>query len=163
MGAENFYVEAGHIMMFARSIGDENPAFDPTRTDPSTVVAPPTFVQSSAHFDPDYYLRPKIGASGWFGSGGTPSGTQPDVGGESTGGRQGGGLHAEQHFEYHRPVVPGAALTARVSDGETWEKQSSRGGTLVFRERITEYVDRNGDAVVTARSVGVQVIEDGAS
>ncbi|MEA3055801.1 MAG: hypothetical protein QOD30_1233, partial [Actinomycetota bacterium] len=30
MAVERFYVEASHIMMFARSIGDANPTFDPT-------------------------------------------------------------------------------------------------------------------------------------
>ena len=37
------------------------------------IIAPPTFVQPSAQFDPDYPLRPKLGQP-WFGSGRNPTG-----------------------------------------------------------------------------------------
>ncbi|MEN3272853.1 MAG: hypothetical protein V7636_1614, partial [Actinomycetota bacterium] len=76
MAVEKFRVESSHIMMFARSIGDPNPIFDCTVTDPKDMVAPPTFAQSSAQFDPDYFLRPKVGADGWFGSGKEASGAK---------------------------------------------------------------------------------------
>lgn len=161
MAVEKFYVEAGHIMMFARSIGDPNPIYDPIQTDPAAVIAPPTFVQASAQFDPDYRLRPKIGADGWFGSGREPSGARPSGGG---GGGGGGGLHAEQHFEYHRPLRPGDVLSATTRSGDTWEKQGRRGGKLLFSESVTEYRDQRGELVVTARSVGVRtekVVEEG--
>src|SRR5438874_9256564 len=108
MAVKKFRVESSHIMMFARSIGDGNPSFDCTVTDPKDMVAPPTFVQASAQFDPDYFLRPKVGADGWFGSGGEPSGAKRSGGGGGGGG--GGGLHAEQHFEIHRPPRPGDVL-----------------------------------------------------
>ena len=39
MAVEKFRVESSHIMMFARSIGDPNPVFDCTVTDPSGMVA----------------------------------------------------------------------------------------------------------------------------
>ena len=68
MTVERFPVEAGHIMLFARAIGDANPAYHGAMTGERTVPAPPTFVQASAQFDPDYFLRPKIGEP-WFGSG----------------------------------------------------------------------------------------------
>ena len=64
------------------------------------------------------------------------------------------GLHAEQHYEYHRPLVAGDVLTATVTPGERWEKQG-RSGRLLFSETITEYRDQHGELVVTARSVGV--------
>ncbi|HEX8803386.1 MAG TPA: MaoC family dehydratase N-terminal domain-containing protein, partial [Acidimicrobiales bacterium] len=70
MAAERFPVEEGHVLMFARAIGDAEPALG----DPGAeVLAPPTFVMASAQFDPDYPLRPRPGRT-WFGSGGTPSG-----------------------------------------------------------------------------------------
>ena len=53
--------------MFARSIGDANPKYYEEKDE--NVIAPPTFIQSSAQFDPDYFLRPKIGGDNWFGSG----------------------------------------------------------------------------------------------
>ena len=68
----------------------------------------------------------------------------------------GGSLHAEQHFEYHRHIKPGDVLTATVRPGETWEKQSKRAGTLSFSETITEYRDQRGELVITARGVGVR-------
>ena len=154
MAVEKFRVESSHIMMFARAIGDANPIFDCTITDPKDMVAPPTFAQASAQFDPDYFLRPKIGADGWFGSGKEPSGAKRSGGGGGGGG--GGGLHAEQHFEIHRPLRPGDVLSATHGQGKTWEKEGKRGGKLLFSENVTEYRDQNGELVITARGVGVR-------
>lgn len=168
MAVEEFPVEAGHIMLFARSIGDKNPVYYDEDYAKSTqvggIIAPPTFVQSSAQFDPDYNLRPKIGEP-WFGSGKNPTGITAPSGESSAGGGGGGGsssggvgrgLHAEQHFEYHRHLKPGDVLSATTRPGETWEKEGRRAGKLMFSESITEYRDQNGELVITARSVGVQ-------
>ncbi|NGO42207.1 FAS1-like dehydratase domain-containing protein [Streptomyces ureilyticus] len=135
MTGHPFPVESGHILMFARAIGDENPAYEH--------LAPPTFTWASAHFDPDCHLRPKPGEE-WFGSGAGP-GVMPEGG---------GGLHAEQHFEYHRPVRVGETLYAHTVPGRSWEKQG-RTGRLLFSERITEYRDADGAPVVSARTVAV--------
>ena len=81
MAIDKFLVEASHIMMFARSVGDANPIYHDedyaNKTELGGIIAPPTFAQSSAQFDPDYFLRPKIGGEGWFGSGKEPSGANP--------------------------------------------------------------------------------------
>jgi acyl dehydratase len=182
MAVERFPIEAGHVLMFARSIGDPNPVYaDPGAEATAAVgglIAPPTFVQASAQFDPDYGLRPRIGQP-WFGSGRNPSGlmrspaadAQPagsatsagaPAAGERparparSGGGGGGGLHAEQHYEYHAPLKVGDVLTASSRRGETWEKEGRRAGKLVFSESITEYRNQDGELVVTARSVGVR-------
>lgn len=161
MAVDKFPIEAGHIMMFARSIGDANPIYydeDYAKgTEPGGVVAPPTFVQASAQFDPDYFLRPKIGQE-WFGSAKGPTGITPKEGDGSggSGGGSGGGLHAEQHYVYHKPLVAGDTLTATVKPGKSWEKEGRRGGKLMFSESVTEYRDLTGDLVVTATSVGVR-------
>jgi hypothetical protein len=156
MTASRFPIEAGHVMSFARAIGDPNSVYvDPdaaARTEVGGLIAPPTFVQASAQYDPDYPLRPHPGVA-WFGSGRTPSGRAP---GEGSGGSGGTGLHAEQHYEYHRPVRPGEVLTLSVREGASWEKQGRRGGRLQFREMITEYRGEDGALVVVARSVGVR-------
>jgi hypothetical protein len=158
--AFRFPVEAGHIMLFARAIGDPNPSC----ADPERAIAPPTFVQASAHYDPDYPLRPRIGEP-WFGSGKEASdGRRTDAPGDDSGG--GTSLHAEQHFTYHRVVRPGDVLTVETHDGKTWEKHGKRAGTLQFRELITEYRDQEGRLVVTARLVGVRTqrpVEEDAS
>ena len=66
MAIDKFLVEASHIMMFARSVGDADfPIYHDedyaNKTELGGIIAPPTFAQSSAQFDPDYFLRPKIG------------------------------------------------------------------------------------------------------
>ena len=159
MAVDKFPVEASHIMMFARSVGDDNPIYHDAEhaqgTEPGSIIAPPTFAQASAQFDPDYSLRPKIDGDGWFGSGGKPSGAKPREGGGGGGGG-GGGLHAEQRFIYHRHIKPGDVLTATGKPGKTWEKQGRRSGKLVFSESITEYRDQNGELVITAIGVGVR-------
>ncbi len=156
MAVEKFPVEASHIMMFARSIGDENPIYHDEEharsTEVGSIIAPPTFVQASAQFDPDYRLRPKAGGEGWMGSGKEATGARQEV----SGGGGGGGLHAEQHFEYHRHLKPGDVLSATITPGKTWEKQGKRSGKLLFSESITEYRDQSGELVITARGVGVR-------
>ena len=161
MAVEKFSVEASHIMMFARSVGDGNPIYydeeHAKNAEPGSIIAPPTFAQASAQFDPDYSLRPQIGGDGWFGSGGKPSGATPrEGGGGSGGGGGGGGLHAEQRFVYHRHIKPGDVLSATTRPGNTWEKQGRRSGKLVFSESVTEYRDQNGELVITATGVGVR-------
>lgn len=156
MPVERFPVESSHIMMFARAVADPNPIYHDEEhaasTDVGHVIAPPTFAQASAQFDSEYPLRPSIGEP-WFGSGATPTGVERSGG---SGGGGGGGLHAEQHFEYHRHIGPGDVLTTTVRDGDTWQKQSKRAGTLTFSERVIEYRDQHGELVITARSVGVR-------
>ncbi len=158
MAVDKFPVEAGHIMMFARSVGDDNQIYydeDYAKsTECGSVVAPPTFVQASAQFDPDYFLRPKVGQP-WFGSGGKPTGVERESGGGGGGGG-GGGLHAEQRYVYHRHPRVGDVLTATTRPGNSWERESRRAGKLKFSETVTEYRDQNGELVVTATGVGVQ-------
>jgi hypothetical protein len=141
MAARRFPVEAGHVLAFTRALG----AADPPGGLPSAGdAAPPTFAIASAQFDPDYPLRPRPDAP-WHGSGG-------DAGLVTEGA---GGLHAEQHFTYHRPVRVGDVLAGVTRPGQEWEKQG-RSGRLRFREQITEFRDESGELVVTARSVSVQ-------
>lgn len=162
MAVDRFPVEAGHILLFARAIGDTNPAYQGAMTGAEPVPAPPTFVQSSAQFEPDYVLRPRPGKV-WFGSGKDATGIKKSAGGDGGGGN-GGTLHAEQHYTYHRPLRAGDVLTGTVVPGTSWEKQGRRGGKLLFSESIIEYRDQKGELVVTARGVGVRtekVVESG--
>lgn len=157
MAVDKFPIQSGHIMMFARSVGDANEIYYDEEyaktTEPGTIIAPPTFVQSSAQFDPNYFLRPKIGEE-WFGSAKGPTGITKREG--SGGGGGGGGLHAEQHYVYHRTPKAGDVLTATTKPGKSWEKEGKRGGKLAFSETVTEYRDQNGELVVTATGLGVR-------
>jgi acyl dehydratase len=151
MAVERFPVEATHILMFARAIGDENPVYTDVGSAAAAefggVIAPPTFTMASSQFDPDAVLRPKL-TEPWFGSAKEATGVTQR---EST-----GRLHAEQHFEYFRPVVAGEVLKATERDGSTWVKESKRGGTLTFEERYIDYANVDtGEVVVTARFVSV--------
>ncbi len=138
---QRFPVEAGHVLAFARALG----AADPPGGLPGTGdAAPPTFAMTSAQFDPEYPLRPRPGEP-WHGSGGDSGLVQEGI----------GGLHAEQHFFYHRPLRVGDVLVFTTRAGAEWEKQG-RSGRLRFREQITEYRDEAGELVVTARSVSVR-------
>ena len=143
-----FPVEATHIKMFANSLFDENPVYHAGSKDLGGVIAPPTFPQAVAQFDPEYFLRPKPGQP-WFGSAKGASGVEGKA-------SSSGGLHAEQHFQYHRNLMAGDVLTVETMPGKTWEKESKRAGKLMFSERITEYRDQKGELVITARSVGVR-------
>ncbi|MBV1878357.1 MAG: MaoC family dehydratase N-terminal domain-containing protein [Pseudomonadales bacterium] len=158
MAVDKFPIEAGHIMMFARAIGDANELYYNAEyaraTEPGCTIAPPTFVQASAQFDANYFLRPKIGQE-WFGSAKQATGItgKKESSGNSGGG---GGLHAEQHYVYHHQVKVGDVLSTTVKPGKSWEKEGRRGGKLMFSETITEYRDQNGKLIVTATGVGVR-------
>ena len=147
MGDEHFPVESINVLMFARAIGDHNAIFrdrDAARAAGlDDIAAPLTFVQATAHCDPDYPLRPRPGEP-WFGSGREPGTRHPEL--TRT-------LHAEQHFEYHRPLVVGDVLSWQVIPGDTWTKESRTGGVLEFRDFRTEYRDASGELVLTSRSV----------
>ena len=161
MAVDRFPVEASHILMFARSIGDTNPIYADEeyakKTEVGAIIAPPTFVQASAQFDEEYPLRP-IPGKPWFGSGKEATGLKKDPKGDGggSGGGNGGVLHAEQHYEYHRPLRAGEVLKAVPLPPKSWEKEGRRGGKLLFTENTIEYRTLSGELVVTARGVGVR-------
>lgn len=153
-----FPVEAGHIMLFARAIGDENPIYKDAEyakaSEVGGIPAPPTFERVWAHWDPDYSLRPKPGEP-WFGSAAEATARPQSDDDEEDGGGSGRGLHAEQRYVYHRPVLAGETLTARMRPGKTWTKEGRRAGTMTFSEGIIELFDEAGEIVITATSVAV--------
>lgn len=170
MTARRFPIESGHVQQFARAIGDTADHYsDAAAESPeglSGTAIPPTFLMSSAQFDPDYSLRPKPGQK-WFGSGANPTGAGGS-GGNATDskdsshdgkvegkGAGGGALHAEQRFEFHRPVRVGEVLSTSIRPGKSWEKQGRKGGTMRFSESVTEYIDAAGEVVASATAVAV--------
>ncbi|WP_051026916.1 FAS1-like dehydratase domain-containing protein [Nocardia higoensis] len=176
MAVRRFPIEGGHVLMFARAIGEADALYSDERAaldGLAGVAVPPTFVQCSAQFDPDFPLRPQPGRP-WFGSG--PSGSTAGASGgrgergssasapegdtdsadRSDNPSGGSALHAEQRFDYLRPVRVGDVLSATQRAGRTWEKEGRRGGKLVFTESITEYRDAAGELVVTATAVAVR-------
>lgn len=150
MTVERFPIERGHVMMFARAIGDHNPAYFAEEG----AIAPPTFVIADLHFDPASPLRPHPDRP-WHGSGRNPT-SRSAGSGDGGGGRAGMALHAEESFEMRRPVRVGEVLTKTSRPGKTWEREGRRGGKLRFSETLHEYRDSDGELVVIARQVGVR-------
>jgi N-terminal half of MaoC dehydratase len=156
MAEHDFPIDRTAILTFAAAIGETNPIYwdeaFAARTPLGDVIAPPTFGISSAHWNPDYGLRGprKIPArkaaaeqaeSAPRGGSGGPNLTRV--------------LHAEQRFEYKKPLQPGMRLTISTRAGKSWEKEGKRGGKLVFTEGVTEYRDASGELVLVATSVSV--------
>jgi len=131
-----FVVEPGHVMAFARVVGEHGLADSPP---PAGTPVPATFTATDSQFDPQHMrgMRP----------------TGPLATATSSGGSV---LHAEQYFDYLEPVRVGQRLTVTHSDGRTWEKASRRGGRLRFREVVKEYRDDQGRLMVRARMVLVE-------
>lgn len=145
-----FPVEAGHIQLFARAVGDPNPIYSDSdyavKSSLGSIIAPPTFSEAANHFDEDWPYRPRWGEP-WFGSAATPSGAQRPTG-------QGGtDLHAETHFTYHRPMVPGMVLSATSKLGREWTKAGQRSGLLKFHEIVTSFRTADGLPVVDSTTV----------
>lgn len=180
MVARRFPIESGHVQQFARAIGDTGEAYGDAAAEDGGLdgtPVPPTFLQASAQFDPDYSLRPRPGTP-WIGSGARPTGAgaastadgadpSPSAPANSDGGgreakRTSSVLHAEQRFAFRRPVRVGEVLTSTVRPGETWEKQGRKGGAMVFTETVTEYRDDSGEVVATATAVAVSTQPAGA-
>ncbi len=151
MAVKRFPVEASHILMFARAIGDENPVY----TDPSS---------------------PEAAAVRWGHRPADVHDGQLAVRSRCRPAAEGGralvrvGQRAVRRGDHeHRPSARRAALRvpppARGRRGarqrpsataQTWEKESKRGGSLLFEEKFIEYSNIDtGELVVTARFVTV--------
>jgi acyl dehydratase len=152
-----FPVEAGHILQFARAIGDPNPVYTDAAHARSLgfadVLAPPTFYEAGAHFDPANPCRPQASPP-WWGSSGVPTG---DPLRESR--NPGTTLHAETHVVYRRHVCAGEVLVARERPGGSWTKVGRRGGSLSFRDWYVDHHDTRDEVVLTARTVAVSTAQ----
>jgi hypothetical protein len=152
MSTFTFPIERGPVLFFARAIGDHDPSYYGLEGEP--VVPPPTFLHSCAQFEPDYHLRPNP-RQPWFGSGRDATGDPEAAAARSI------SMHAEQHFEFHRPVTTGEVLLVSRRDGDSWTKRSRHGNTLHFTELVTEYRAQDGGLVATGRTVAVRVMATG--
>ncbi|RIK96628.1 MAG: hypothetical protein DCC71_22280 [Proteobacteria bacterium] len=156
MAEHEFPVDRSAILTFAAAIGDTNPIYWDEAYAKATpcggIVAPPTFAIASAHWNPHYVFR---------GVRKIPARVEEAAPRSEAAARSGGGgnlarvLHAEQRFEYKKPLHPGMRLIVSTRPGKSWEKQGKRGGTLQFSETVTEYRDERGELVLVATSVGV--------
>lgn len=128
LGETRFPVERGKIREFAGAILDDNPAYED-----EDAPAPPTFTMTVAFWP-----------------------------------REGGGaipnlfedmrrvLHAEQEYEYLKPVQAGDQLVARSKISDVYEKEGKRGGKMNFVVFETRFTNQRGEDVVIARQVIVE-------
>lgn len=137
--AGSLHVEAGHVAMPVHAFGEQC-AYGERE------LAPLIFTQAAAHEDPESPLRPHPDRP-WKGSGVTASGAEANAGPPW--------LHAEQHFEYRRPIRVGEMLEWTRRDGRSWMKSGSS-SVIQFAEEITEFRDANGELVVTSIIVRAQ-------
>jgi len=140
-----FPIEYGNVLAFRRAIGQ--PDGDALTAPLDALAAPPTYVTAAHHFDPESRLRPREGAR-WVTAPSRDEEQQPTSNSRI--------LHAEQHYEYHRPVRSGQVLTVSTREGETWTKEGRR-GLMTFLEILTEYRDQDGELLVTGRAVRVEL------
>jgi hypothetical protein len=144
-----FPIDPTQVLFFARAVGYEDQPGGPATG--TALPVPPTFTEAVRQFVPEDEFRPRPGAP-WIGSAAKPTGL-PDGDAEEGKGTL---FHAEQHFTYHRPLPVGADVIASFRDGDAWTKRGRRGGELIFRERIAEFRDHEGELLVTSRLVSVE-------
>lgn len=123
-------VEAGKIREFALATRSDDPAY--VDVDGGTPIAEPTFLMTARLWQlPD--SLPKI-----------PPGS-------------GAALHGEQEFVFHgEPPAAGTRLTAQIRVAAAYEKEGKRGGTLSFKELVTEFHDESGRLVAESKMTTVE-------
>src|SRR5229473_7474154 len=124
-------VVAEEVAAFARAVGDLNPLYvDATAAAKSrfgAIVAPPTFPirMGAAAGDPELFLALDLNYASL--------------------------LHAEQEFEWHRPLVAGEKVTITGRVGDMYEKPGKSGILdFVVMEQIAK--DEKGEVVCVAKT-----------
>jgi peroxisomal enoyl-CoA hydratase 2 len=137
---EGFHVEAGKVAEFAAAVGDDDPVFRDREVAAERGLdrrpAPPTFTRTSMF--PRY--RPDGADRLGF-----------DVGSDIQYER-----HGEQRYEFERPIYVGDILSATTTLADAFEREGCDGNTLTFAVLETEYIDADGDLVVTERETLIE-------
>ncbi|WP_049928272.1 FAS1-like dehydratase domain-containing protein [Halopiger goleimassiliensis] len=137
---EDFRIERGKVAEFARAITDPNPIYsDPDAAREAghdRIPAPLTYTRVSRF--PRY------------------SATEDDGYGFDLGFRQEYVLHGEQAYEYERPLYVGDVVTGETTLADVFQREGGRAGTMTFAVFETEYRDRDGDLVLTARATAIE-------
>ena len=130
MAKITFPVEAGHIMLFARAVGDTNPVYHDAdaakKSEVGGIIAPPTLLRT-------FLYEPKAASEAL------------DVKDWSY------IVHGEQELEYFAPVRAGDVLTAQDRIVSITEKESRRAGRLQIAVIETTFHNQRGEKVQVAR------------
>jgi len=128
-----FEVEKGQVRRFAAAIGEESLVHSDEKTARAagfaSVVAPPTFASALSALDP---LLEEIGLDQ-----------------QST-------MHAEEEYEYFRPIVAGDVVNIVHRVADVYDKQAPN-GRLVFVVIETRGNDKRGRPVFKGRRVLVEL------
>ncbi len=128
-----YEIEKGQLRRFAIAIGEENPIHLDEKTAKSagfpSLVATPTFAAALGEVEP---LLIELGLD--------PQGT----------------MHAEEEYEYFRPICAGDAVNIVHRVADIYDKQAPN-GRLVFVVVETRGTDRRGKPVFKGRRVLVEL------
>lgn len=128
-----YEVEKGQIRRFAQAIGEENPIHSDEKAAMAagfrSLVAPPTF---GAAFDTTAELCELLGLDT-----------------HAT-------MHAEEEYEYFRPVVAGDVLTVTHRIADVYDK-AAQNGRLLFAVIETRATDQRSRPVFKGRRVLVEL------
>jgi len=123
-----FKVEKEATIPFARAIGDLNPSYvdeeAAKRSEFGGMIAPPTFGVKIYPMDLELFQAASLEIVGL--------------------------IHAEQEFEFFKPIKVGTTLTCRPRVADMYEKQG-KSGTLAFVVFETTAFDEKNEKVFTGR------------
>lgn len=137
---EGFTIEGGKVAEFAAALGDDDPIYRDseaaTERGHDRRPAPPTFTRTAMF--PRY--RPegahRLGLDIGF-----------DIRYE---------LHGEQSYRFTRPVYVGDTLSATTTLIDAYEREGRQGGVMTFAILETEFIDEDGNPVVTERQTVIE-------
>ncbi|MBN1121311.1 MAG: MaoC family dehydratase N-terminal domain-containing protein [Anaerolineae bacterium] len=120
----SYTIEPGKVREFLLAVGEDNPVYR------DSTLLPPTFSTLAAF---------------WGGAGLEASLNEIDVEISRV-------LHSEQEYIYHAPVKVGDTITGTTRIADIYAREASA-GSLEFIEFVTDYVNQDGDLVITDRSL----------
>ena len=128
-----FEIEKGQVRRFANAIGEDNPIHTDEKAAKaagySALVAPPTFAAALGALDP---LIAEVGLDS-----------------QAT-------MHAEEEYEYFRPIFVGDVLSVVHRIADVYDKHAPN-GRLIFLVVETRGNDKRGRAVFKGRRVLVEL------
>ncbi|HWW53107.1 MAG TPA: MaoC family dehydratase N-terminal domain-containing protein [Acidimicrobiales bacterium] len=141
-------IDPATVWAFARAVRDPNPLYrsQSAATDAGLdgLPVPPTFTFVMTYFGAWPDLQPPGGTGRLY-----------EAGPESLGRRPGLDLHGEQEFVYHRAVVAGEVLEARMRTSAPWRKEGRRPMELRLLE--TRWSDLDGVPVVSETTTAIYI------
>jgi hypothetical protein len=148
---EDLEIERGKVEEFAHAIKNDDGIHHDVdvacdRGYPA-IPAPLTFTRTG------YFPRYHPDELDVFHGGGTYFGFDIDFDPERT-------VHAEQSYEYERPMFVGDTLTGTATLAEVFTRDRDGGGVLTFAVFETEYRDSSGELVQTETTTFVETPEE---